>query len=267
MQQVSHNSTPWFARIAGTVRRTAFAGVDLVFPPSCSICQQPLGEVGEGPAICFACQQKMVDNRPTCGRCGEMVPEIFSGRDSCQACQGKRLHFSTVIRVGEYDGLLRAAVLRTKLSREQPVAQALGDLLARARGEALRKLALDAVVPVPMYWARQMWRGCNGPESIAQRVARGLNLPLAGFLLKRVRHTEQQTHLSPKQRLRNLRGAFRARQHPDLAGARLLVVDDVLTTGATCSAAARALVEAGASYVAVAVIARAESLDHAPPRS
>lgn len=267
MSHVGSNSTPWHTRLAGSARRAAFAGVNLVFPPSCAICQQPLATRVDEPLVCQPCRQKVVDNRPTCGRCGELAPEITAGRDSCPICHGKRLHFSTVIRLGQYEGVLRAAVLRAKQSREQPVSQALGDLLSTTRCDALTRLELDALVPIPMFWLRQMWRGCNHAEVLAERMARRLELPLAGFLLKRIRHTQQQSHLSPPQRFKNLRGAFRVRKHRDLAGARLLLVDDVLTTGATCSAAARALLEAGASYVAVAVVARAESLDHSLPRS
>lgn len=265
MSNALGNSTRWLAALAGGGRRAAIAGMDLVFPPACAVCQSPLEATPDGPLVCELCQQKLIDNRPTCGRCGELSPEIASGRDSCPQCAGKRLHFSTVLRLGEYEGPLRAAVLRTKQSREQPMAKALGDLLAATRREMLRALDLHVVVPIPMFWLRKMWRGCNSPEIVARRVAGQLRIPAADFLLKRTRNTEQQSHLAPNRRFKNVRGAFQVKKHRDLAGARVLLVDDILTTGATCSAAARALLEAGASYVAVAVIARAENLEHTPP--
>jgi predicted amidophosphoribosyltransferase len=108
-----------------------------------------------------------------------------------------------------------------------------------------------------MHWSRKMWRGMNGAETIAERVAQQWNLPLAVHLLARRKRTAPQARLSTPRRLANVRGAFRARPHRDLPGARLLLIDDIMTTGATLNEAARVLRRAGASFVAVAVLARA----------
>ena len=136
----------------------------------------------------------------------------------------------------------------------------LGDLLAERVLEHLRALRLEAVVPIPMHWSRRMWRGANSPETICERLAARLGLPMAPHVLVRCRRTAPQANLSPHKRLRNLRGAFRASGHADLPGARLLLVDDIMTTGATLNEAAKTLRRAGASFIAVAVVARAEGL-------
>ena len=111
-----------------------------------------------------------------------------------------------------------------------------------------------------MHWTRKIWRGTNSPETIAERLARHLDIPLASHLLVRCRRTAPQASLSPSKRLANVRGAFRAARHPDLPGARLLLVDDIMTTGATVNEAAKMLTRAGAAFVAVVVPARAEGL-------
>lgn len=112
-----------------------------------------------------------------------------------------------------------------------------------------------------MHWTRRVVRGTNSPEILAACVAKGLNLPLAMGVLRRRRNTELQPHLRPAERFANVRGAFEIGSEYDMAQARVLLVDDVLTTGATSSEAAKVLKRAGAAMVAVAVLARAEGND------
>jgi predicted amidophosphoribosyltransferase len=143
---------------------------------------------------------------------------------------------------------------------EQPLSDAVARLLVAARGDDLAALGLDVVVPLPMHWGRRLVRGVNSPDILARRPAARLQIPLAPHLLSRRRRTRPQTGLSRDRRLVNVRGAFYARRHADLSGARVLVVDDVMTTGATLNEAARELRRAGATFVAVAVLARADGL-------
>lgn len=178
----------------------------------------------------------------------------------CPHCRGQRLHFDAALRLGTYEGALRSAVLRMKRPWGRPLAMTLGDLLAESLASQLHALRCDAVIPVPMHWSRKMWRGVNGAETIAERVTRHLNVPLAARLLARSKRTAPQARLSTPRRLANVRGAFRARPHRDLAGARLLLVDDIMTTGATLNEAARVLRRSGADFVAVAVLARAPGI-------
>ena len=144
--------------------------------------------------------------------------------------------------------------------KDRALALALGDLLLERCRDQLVDWHIDAVVPVPMHWTRRVWRGVNSPTTIAQRIAAHLRVPMTEHLLVRRRRTVPQARLSPRRRRANVRGAFRASVHRDLHGARLLVVDDIMTTGATLNEAAKALTRAGAEFVAVAVVARASAV-------
>ena len=109
-----------------------------------------------------------------------------------------------------------------------------------------------------MYWTRRLFRGTNSPEILARHLARHLGIPLAGGMLIRCRNTLPQAHLPPGKRFQNVLGAFRLGAPYDLRGAKVVLVDDILTTGATCSEAAKVFKRAGAAMVVAAVVARAE---------
>ena len=147
-----------------------------------------------------------------------------------------------------------------KMKRSRGLALALADLLAERARADLTALAADAIVPVPTHWSRRIRRGTGSAETVAERLAQRLAIPLAGHLLTRRRRTAPQASLSVPQRRANVRRAFRAASHADLPGAQILLVDDIVTTGATADEAAKTLRKAGASFVALAVIARAEGL-------
>jgi predicted amidophosphoribosyltransferase len=162
--------------------------------------------------------------------------------------------------LAQYAGLLRIAVLRLKQAKDPTLAMAFAHLLVDQCGERLAALAADVVVPMPMHWTRRVWRGVNNPDFLARTVAQRLHLPCAPHLLCMQRRTLPQTGLTRGRRLANVRGAFRAPPHSDLSGSRVLLVDDVMTTGATAGEAARTLRRAGVGMVAIAVLARAEGL-------
>jgi ComF family protein len=245
--------------LASHYRAWLAASLDLAFPPHCVFCHCTL-ESSAGGLLCRDCRDSLTTREISCNRCGSIVAGAASAPERCPRCERERLHFEATVRLGSYDGSLRWAVLRTKRSSERPLAMALGDLLAESQCDRWQALGPDAIVPIPMHWSRRMLRGTNSPEAICERIASRLKLPVAEHVLTRCRRTAPQANLSPHKRLRNLRGAFRASRHADLPGARLLLVDDIMTTGATLNEAAKTLRRAGASFVAVAVLARAEGL-------
>jgi ComF family protein len=233
-------------------------GLDLVFPPICAFCQNPI-ETSACGLLCDTCRAELVDGRQACPRCG-VSGLVADAAGKCLRCKDERFSFDRVVRLGGYAGSLRSAVLRIKTAPERALATAMGDLLAVSRSAECAALEPDAVVPIPMHWSRRMWRGVNSPETIAERLGRRLGVPSASHLLVRRRRTAPQASLSPTKRVANVRGAFRVRKHPDLSGARLLLVDDIMTTGATVNEAAKMLCRGGASFVGVVVLARAEGL-------
>jgi ComF family protein len=229
----------------------------LLFPSTCVHCGQTLEQHRRGLLLCRGCCQMMIGKQPTCPRCGLVVPAGVPVADACASCREQPLQFDRVISLGPYDAELRRALLRTKHEHHASLAMSLGKLLAVERRKQLRAQAPEVVVPIPMHWTRRWARGSNSPDLFAEQLAASLRIPLATYLLKRRRATRRQADLPAAQRFPNMRDAFRALDHADLRDARVLLVDDILTTGATCSEAARALRAVGVKHVFVAVVGRA----------
>jgi ComF family protein len=229
----------------------------LLFPPRCVACHTDLAHSAT-QMLCEVCTETIApQNWQGCRRCGAFFAES-AGDSCCALCRGQRLHFDTVVPLGRYEGQLRNLVLRMKSLGNQVYATALGKLLTTRRHTELLALEADMVVPVPMHWRRRLWRGLNNSESVARLLARQLGVPVQERLVRRHRHTLPQAGLRGLQRLHNVRGAFSWRGKRSLAGARIIIVDDILTTGATCSEVAKVLKSHGASFAAAVVVARAD---------
>lgn len=174
----------------------------------------------------------------------------------CFECRGRKLLYDEVRTLGVYDGPLRQAVLRTKHYQSEPLAAALGMLLAQRLQDLPLAEQPEIVAPVPMHWLRRLWRGTNAPDTLAAAIGRGLGLPIAYDLLVCRRLLRRQSQLTAQERRANVRNAYRVAWAYDLRGARVLLVDDVTTTGATAQDAARAVRAAGAAMVSIAAVAR-----------
>lgn len=237
------------------------ASTDLVFPPRCANCGAPL-EKPSGPLLCDVCRPKL---GPAvwhgCRRCGGAVAPDFSSEAGCALCRRVRFHFETVVTLGAYQGELKEAILRSKHAYAEPLALALAGLFVELRGQSVTAYRPELVIPVAMHWRRRLRRGINSADTLAGEIGRRLNLPVACRLLRRRRNDVPQRYLWPTDRYRNVRGAFAVWRTRWLEGRRVLLVDDVLTTGATASEVARVLKRAGAKAVVVAVMARAEGDD------
>jgi ComF family protein len=236
--------------------------LDLVYPPVCAWCVDacPVGD-----RLCSRCRDQFTDRAPNCPRCAATlvvvnVPGLESHVPRCPHCARRRPRFQAAVRLAPYDGLLRQMVIHLKQTKDPTLGMALANLLADRRGEQLASLKPDVVVPIPMHWTRRFRRGVNSPSVLAQTLSQRLHLPCAAHLLKTWRPARLQTGLTRAKRMANVRGAFLAPPNPDLVGARVLLVDDVMTTGATAGEATRMLRQAGAAEVFVAVLARAEGL-------
>jgi ComF family protein len=243
----------------GDLLRTWRAAIlDLLFPPCCAYCHVSLESPGDQIQLCEPCRSKLARQPgPFCQRCGNPLKPPEQATDDCPHCRMQAFRFDTVLPLGAYEADLRTAILRMKHFHEQPLAAAMGRQLAMRLKESSTQHPPDTIVPVPIHWIRRASRGTSSPEVMAESVAAELQVPLALRMLRCSRRTKKQSLLSPRQRLRNVRGAFRVSPNCEPRGLHIVLIDDIVTTGATASEAARILRKAGAVRVTVAVVARA----------
>ncbi len=234
-------------------------GLGLLFPPRCVHCEAETEAPGDGIRFCDECRAALApDDWLCCLRCGGIASSAYTDRSCCEWCRGVPLEFDTVVSLGPYHGELKKAVLQMKHPRGEVLSQMMGRLLCAARGAALAGLKADWVTAVPMHWRRRLGRSTNSAETLAAPIARMLRRPYRPRWLVRSRATLPQKDMPPSRRFENVRGAFRMAYGARLDGDRVLVVDDILTTGATSSEIAKVLKAAGAGSVVAAVLARAE---------
>jgi ComF family protein len=208
--------------------------------------------------LCADCQKLLAGAETSrCPRCGSAVSS--AGPQACADCQGRELRFDGVLPLGSYKGDLRECVLKLKRPGHESLAVATAGLLYARHAEQLGGAKVDAVLPVPMHWARRLVRRANNAELLAATLATRLRAPMLHRAMRRVRNTRKQGPMLRTERLQNVRGAFRLAEDVAVQGKKLLVVDDVLTTGATCDEIAKTLKRAGATTVTIAVLARADS--------
>ena len=232
-------------RYSAMGRRLVAEALDMVFPPRCVYCRADLaGRNGASPAGGRLCG-------PCSGALGQALPSAWlSGRRADDQAEG--------VALGPYAGTLRDAVLRCKRATGAELATALGVLLGERHAERLASWNAEVVVPVPMHWRRRWWRGSSAAPLVARGVALAAGVRVAEALV-RCRATVMQNRLPVAARRGNVAGAIAVRRY--MAGSRVLLVDDVVTTGATVAECRRVLLAAGAAAVFVAVVARAEASD------
>jgi ComF family protein len=226
----------------------------LLYPPTCIACQ---AATGEPHALCAACWSGIrFIERPFCERLGTPFAVDLGQPLLSPAAMADPPVFERARAVAEYDGTASLLVHRLKYNDRPELARALGAMMARAGAELLREA--DVIVPVPLHRWRLWRRRFNQAMALSRVVAGRSGVPCDPFLLARVKRTRRQVGLTKAQRQDNLQGAFRV--PPDararLKGRRVLLVDDVLTTGATANAASRALLRGGAASVDVLAFAR-----------
>jgi ComF family protein len=246
-------STARLASAADKVRALLRAALDIALPRLCAVCREPV----EGEGLCASCWSKRsFITRPYCERLG--IPFVYDpgpGILSMEAIADPPAYNRARAAV-RFDEISRDLVHALKYGDRLDLAPMMGRWISRAGREVLAEA--DALVPVPLHWRRLWTRRFNQSAMLAAAVSAASGVPMVTDALKRVKATVQQVGLSRSERAANVQGAFRVPEQGKAAvvGRRLIVLDDVLTSGVTVEGCARALLRAGASNVDVLVFAR-----------
>jgi len=249
------------ARVAAGLRRALRRSLDVALPPLCPACRDLVTDTG----LCPTCWSKLgFISAPYCPRLG--IPFAYDpgpGILSMQAIADPPA-FQRARAAVRYDEVSRALVHAYKYGDRLDLGPMIGGWMARAGRELTAEA--DALVPVPLHWRRLWTRRFNQSAALAEAIARESGIAVAQSALRRVKATQQQVGLSRAERATNVQGAFRVAPDAkaEVAGRRLILIDDVLTSGATADACARALLRAGAAQVDVLVFARVVDAAKAP---
>lgn len=266
---VSPHTRIWREEIGRALNSAGASLFAVIFPSDCRICRSPLTNISNLP-VCRDCLGKIAPLTGTlCSLCGEkLVAQRFAGDPAplCDLCRRATPRFRRAVAYGSYEGALRDLLHIFKYQGVRSAAPLLGRFLGQAVARA--EIGDDAllVIPVPLAAGKRRARGFNQAEEIARAFCASApfsafravgRIQLGGGLLVRNRETVSQTGLTRPQRQANLRGAFAVRQPEKLRGKSILLVDDVMTTGATAGECARIMMKCGAKKVFVATVARA----------
>ncbi|MBI1358179.1 MAG: ComF family protein [Acidobacteria bacterium] len=227
------------------------------FPDTCKICELPLGGWSSAP-VCAACwdgvRPHAAENACTCCGLAFARAEAIGPEGLCPACELAPPAYDRALSLGRYEGELRSLIHLLKYEGMDALGSELGRRLA-ALGPRLPEA--DVVTTTPLHWRRRWQRGFNQSALVAREAARIWKLPFEPGLLRRVKSTAPQAGRTRAERLVNVRGAFQVKNKSAASGRRILLVDDVMTTGATLDACARVLKRAGARSVVAVTLARA----------
>lgn len=222
----------------------------MLCPAECVWCETP---TNPSQHFCEDCLSLFVSDYYRCKRCASPLPPVVPD-DSCSRCATK-WRLKSVVTLGPYRGRLREAVILMKKKPFELLRRAVGELMA----EQLQSQFIEStplLIAVPNHWTRTFFRSVCQASSLAQSVSASTNWPLLRGVVRRSRKTAKQGMLSWTERTHNVRGAFKLKPTPQIIGRDIIVVDDVLTSGATADEIAKLLLAAGAASVSVAVAAR-----------
>jgi len=243
----------WLTEVSGAI-------ISVFFPAGCRICEELLTRASRVP-ICDECLASFepVPQR-ACHVCGRPLEGFELEREErlvCLLCREKKYAFERARSFGLYQDKLVRAILLLKFERMEPLGEWFAGRLAEVVQRDSEGWAADLVVPVPLHRDREKERGYNQADLLAKPLARILKLPHKAVLLVRTKPRPDKQILSLEERWESVRGAFATRPGSQVDKQRVLLVDDVMTTGATLDACARALLEAGAKSVSGLTVARA----------
>jgi ComF family protein len=242
--------------LAAPIENWLNVGLGFIYPEVCRLCEAEHATTKDG-FVCSKCWTQVRFIRPPfCERCGLPFEGDITTTFECTNCREIELHFSSARSAVVAKTAVLEVIHRYKYQRELWFEPFLADLLLREALPALRGQDWDLIVPVPLHSVKKREREFNQAERIAGHLSAAAKIPLNKDLLRRVTPTATQTLLTREQRAKNMRGAFAVRKDAQLDGEKIVLVDDVFTTGATTSACAKVLREAGSGDVCVWTVAR-----------
>ncbi len=242
--------------LLSSARRLLDTGLGFVYPEVCQVCGQERATAAEG-FVGVACWQKVrFIQPPFCERCGLPYEGDITTEFECGNCRELQLHFRAARAAVTANEFMLEIINRYKYQRALWFEPFLADLLIRAAKPVFEKEPCDMIVPVPLHAAKYREREFNQAERLAACLSRATRIPVNKALLKRAQPTQTQTLLSREARAENVRRAFVLRPGRKLNGERVVLIDDVFTTGATTNACAALLIDAGAAAVSVWTVAR-----------
>jgi ComF family protein len=228
---------------------------DLFFPPVCAFCEAPV--VGSEASLCDACCDSVdAVSEPMCAQCGLPVPGLaVLGSGSCGRCLADPPLYDRARYAVYYQGAVRDALVRFKFAGALHAATALSTILIEAFRRHFQPADFDLIVPVPIHRRRLIHRGFNQVVVLAKKLSQDTGIPLDRTSFKKIKDTPPQVRLTRPARVKNLRGSFGIQGTNRIRGRKVLLVDDVATTGSTIAEAAKTIMRGGALRVDVLVLA------------
>ncbi|MDI6781920.1 MAG: ComF family protein [bacterium] len=238
---------------------------NLIFPAECSLCSNPLETIRER-YICSDCLNKIKPlELPVCEKCGKPLVSSFNlvQHPLCHECHTMERYFTSARAVGTYEGVLKKAIWLFKYEGKTGLQNTLGSLMVDCishfgwtNNVSTGREGIDIIIPVPLHKTKLKSRGYNQSDILAAFIGKKMNIPVSRNNLKRIKATITQASLKRKERIKNIHNAFCIRQPEEFSAKRILLIDDVFTTGATSNECSRILKQAGSDDVFVLTLAR-----------
>jgi len=243
------------ATISSVIRDIWTGLINLVYPRLCIACRQSLPDTKPSDPLCPACRHRIQLNRPPfCRQCGRPITSFR--RIYCPPCQLEILPFDRAWSATIYDETMRHLIHLFKYGNKTALRHTWAEILTEfISSYHLPIKDFDLLVPVPLHRSRLRQRGYNQADLLTNIIARQYQIPSTNQIIFRCRNTQNQARLSPKERWTNLQGAFKIKKSSSLINKNILIIDDLLTTGATTSGMASLLKQAGAAHVSLLTLA------------
>jgi ComF family protein len=236
------------------------AVLDLIYPNNCINCKTAILEKDYEFSLCRDCWQSIENILPPfCSKCGAHLENITSVIDLCRDCQKQELYFDKAYSVFAFEGILKELIHKFKYSNKTMLAKVFAKMIFDfAMNFNIPLSGYDIMLPVPLHSTRLREREYNQCEILAQQLQRFFHLEISTKDVARIKHTRSQITLDKTARWENIVGAFKIRNNQAFINKNVLIVDDLITTGATASELAKTLKESGAKMVSVLTIAKAK---------